>query len=109
MHVGKTAYSGHYTAQIRDFTTNEWNGFNDQIITKIKKKQQLGCTEEELESSSSAVTTKALSQDEQSQSSSSLPCSGKQKGALQPESGFKSSKAFSTANAYLLVYYRYIF
>lgn len=24
MHVGKTAYSGHYMAQIKNFQTNEW-------------------------------------------------------------------------------------
>lgn len=50
MHVGKTAYSGHYTAQIKNFQSNEWNNFNDEVITKIKKKQQLGCTDDEVES-----------------------------------------------------------
>lgn len=86
MHVGKTAFRGHYTAQIRDFDTQEWYTFNDQVITKIKKKQQLGCTEDEVESSSKADTAKSQ----------------------QTDSKGSSSKAFSTDNAYLLVYYRYV-
>ena len=30
MHVGKTAYSGHYMAQIKNFQTNKWYQFNDE-------------------------------------------------------------------------------
>lgn len=105
MHVGKTAYSGHYTAQIRDFATQEWNGFNDQVITKIKKKQQLGCTEDELESALNG-TSKTSSQDEPT-SSLTNGKSVKSTSSSQSDSGTKLSKTFSTANAYLLVYYRY--
>ena len=49
MHVGKTAYSGHYMAQIKDFQSGKWLQFNDEVITELKKKQQLGCTDEESE------------------------------------------------------------
>lgn len=83
MHVGKTAYSGHYTAQIKNFQSNEWFNFNDEVITKIKKKQQLGCTDDEVDS--------ANKKNDESQKDQ------EQKQAV---------KTFSTANAYLLVYYR---
>lgn len=78
MHVGKTAYSGHYMAQIKNFDSKEWYQFNDEQITRIKKKQQLGCTDDEPQKSE---------QQDSSQSST------------------KSSSS-STSNAYLLVYYR---
>ena len=80
MHVGKSAYSGHYMAQIKNFQTNEWFNFNDEVITKVKKKQQLGCTDEEVD-----------------------PKEEKEK---ETESSSRANKTFSTANAYLLVYYR---
>lgn len=79
MHVGKTAYSGHYMAQIKNFESKEWYQFNDEQITRIKKKQQLGCTDDE---------SQLKSEQETSSSQSS------------------STKSSSTANAYLLVYYR---
>ena len=80
MHVGKTAYSGHYMAQIKNFQKNEWFNFNDEQITKIKKKQQLGCVDSELDTKSNSQTEDQLDQ--------------------------LNGKTFSTANAYLLVYYR---
>jgi ubiquitin carboxyl-terminal hydrolase 48 len=83
MHVGKSAYSGHYLAHIKNFETDEWFCFNDEIITKIKKKQELGCTDDEIHTQSTTSTA-----DEQSTTRSS------------------KAKTFSTANAYLLVYYR---
>jgi uncharacterized protein YdaT len=95
MHVGKSAYSGHYTAQIRDFATQEWNTFNDEVITNIKKKQQLGCTEEEIES-------KTQVNEEPLTSASSGSKQQKDQQTKEPT----GSKTFSTANAYLLVYYR---
>lgn len=109
MHVGKTAYSGHYTAQIRDFSTQEWHGFNDQVITKIKKKQQLGCTEDELESSTGSSGSGG--KDECSGSTSTSSSGGKTSAKPTASSSDSSnapkpSKTFSTANAYLLVYYR---
>lgn len=81
MHVGKTAYSGHYMAQIKNFQNNEWFNFNDEVITKLKKKQQLGSIEDETDSKSSQPED--LTQTDQN-----------------------CGKTFSTANAYLLVYYR---
>jgi hypothetical protein len=87
MHVGKTAYSGHYMAQIKDFEKNEWYNFNDESITKLKRKNQLGCTEEEAESK------QTLSQNNDEQTSES-------------QSSTSNKKVFQTANAYLLVYYR---
>lgn len=42
MHVGKSAYSGHYMAHIKNFETNDCYNFNDESIQKIKRKQQLG-------------------------------------------------------------------
>jgi ubiquitin carboxyl-terminal hydrolase 48 len=54
MHVGKTAYSGHYMAQIKNFEKNKWLQFNDEVITELKKKQQLGCTDEESEKASTS-------------------------------------------------------
>ena len=33
MHVGKTAYSGHYMAQIKNFQSNKWLQFNDEVNT----------------------------------------------------------------------------
>lgn len=76
MHCGKTAYSGHYMAQIKNLQTNKWYQFNDEVISELKKKQLLGCTEDETE---------------------------KQNQSVQDD---KQSKTFSTSNAYLLVYYR---
>jgi ubiquitin carboxyl-terminal hydrolase 48 len=76
MHCGKTAYSGHYMAQIKNLQTNKWFQFNDEVISELKKKQLLGCTEDETDK-----------QNQQSQDE-------------------KQSKIFSTSNAYLLVYYR---
>ena len=84
MHVGKSAYSGHYTAQIKNFQTQEWSNYNDERITKIKKKQQLGSTEEELENAFKK---------EKEKEEKEMTASG-------------GAKTFSTANAYLLVYYR---
>ncbi len=88
MHVGKSANSGHYMAQIKNFQKNEWFNFNDEIITKLKKKQQLGCTDEESDSKASQGTDEAKEP---------IVDLAFQKGA---------AKTFSTANAYLLVYYR---
>jgi hypothetical protein len=90
MHVGKSAYSGHYTAQIKSFQTQEWSNFNDESITKIKKKNQLGCTDEELETASSKKEEKEE----------------KEAAAAAGVSKTPQSKTHSTANAYLLVYYR---
>lgn len=88
MHVGKSAYSGHYTAQIRNFQSQEWFNFNDESINKIKKKQQLGCTDEETD----AAASKKSDEKENAEKSTG--------------GGAKTTPAFSTANAYLLVYYR---
>jgi hypothetical protein len=85
MHVGKTAYSGHYMAHIKDFQKNKWFQFNDESITELKKKNQLGCTEEESEK-----TNKEKDKDKEASTTSS---------ATDP-------KLYSTSNAYLLVYYR---
>ncbi|CAF0845967.1 unnamed protein product, partial [Brachionus calyciflorus] len=79
MHVGKSAYSGHYTAQIKNFKTNDWFNFNDEIITKIKKKNLLGqCTDDGSEATDKNGT----------------------------DSSAQDKKTFSSSNAYLLVYYR---
>ncbi|RNA09573.1 ubiquitin carboxyl-terminal hydrolase 48 isoform X1 [Brachionus plicatilis] len=78
MHVGKTAYSGHYTAQIKKFQSNEWFNFNDEIITKIKKKNLLGQSTED----------------------------GFETAEKSDKSDSNDKKAFSSSNAYLLVYYR---
>jgi ubiquitin carboxyl-terminal hydrolase 48 len=82
MHVGKSAYSGHYLAHIKNFETDEWFSFNDEAITKIKKKQELGCTEDEIHNQAN------IADDQQATSKTT------------------KTKTFSTANAYLLVYYR---
>ena len=65
--------------------------FNDEVITKLKKKQQLGCTDEE-------------TVDLKSQAASSSPPEDSS-GASVIETTL-TSRTFSTANAYLLVYYR---
>ena len=79
LHVGKTAYSGHYTAQIKKFQTNEWFNFNDEVITKIKKKHFLGQSTED----GFVTAEKNDKSDDKS-----------------------DKKGFSSRNAYLLVYYR---
>ncbi|KAJ7087835.1 hypothetical protein C8R44DRAFT_28584 [Mycena epipterygia] len=37
LHKGKSAYHGHYEAQVFDATKQSWFQFNDEIVTKIKK------------------------------------------------------------------------
>ncbi|KAJ7156934.1 hypothetical protein C8R43DRAFT_1183392, partial [Mycena crocata] len=37
LHKGKSAYHGHYEAQVFDATQQSWFQFNDEIVTKIKK------------------------------------------------------------------------
>ncbi|KAJ7063468.1 hypothetical protein C8F01DRAFT_78645 [Mycena amicta] len=37
LHKGKSAYHGHYEAQIFDVVSNSWFQFNDETVTKIKK------------------------------------------------------------------------
>ncbi|KAJ7724461.1 hypothetical protein DFH07DRAFT_854832 [Mycena maculata] len=37
LHKGKSAYHGHYEAQVFDDTKHSWFQFNDEIVTKIKK------------------------------------------------------------------------
>ncbi|KAJ7940429.1 hypothetical protein B0H13DRAFT_2648065 [Mycena leptocephala] len=37
LHKGKSAYHGHYEAQVFDATKHSWFQFNDEIVTKIKK------------------------------------------------------------------------
>ncbi|KAF8212019.1 hypothetical protein K438DRAFT_1223096 [Mycena galopus ATCC 62051] len=37
LHKGKSAYHGHYEAQVFDTTKHSWFQFNDEIVTKIKK------------------------------------------------------------------------
>ncbi|KAJ7172277.1 hypothetical protein C8R46DRAFT_1175273 [Mycena filopes] len=37
LHKGKSAYHGHYEAQVFDSTKQSWFQFNDEIVTKIKK------------------------------------------------------------------------
>jgi hypothetical protein len=103
MHVGKSAYSGHYMAQIKKFETNEWFSFNDESIHKIKKKQQLGCTDDEIEKQKS--TTKQQSQSTELTSESTNENQSQTPPSKSNES-LKNFKSFSTSNAYLLVYYR---
>ena len=93
MHVGKSAYSGHYMAQIKNFETTEWFSFNDESIHKIKKKQQLGCTEDEIEKQKAKT-----SDNDTNTENASTPAKSNE--------SLKNSKSFSTSNAYLLVYYR---
>ncbi|KAK7020447.1 hypothetical protein R3P38DRAFT_2969526 [Favolaschia claudopus] len=37
LHKGKSAYHGHYEAQVFDAANGSWFQFNDEIVTKIKK------------------------------------------------------------------------
>ncbi|KAJ6623503.1 hypothetical protein B0H10DRAFT_2010118 [Mycena sp. CBHHK59/15] len=37
LHKGKSAYHGHYEAQVFDASKHSWFQFNDEIVTKIKK------------------------------------------------------------------------
>ncbi|KAJ7510074.1 cysteine proteinase [Mycena galericulata] len=37
LHKGKSAYHGHYEAQVFDDTKHSWFQFNDDLVTKIKK------------------------------------------------------------------------
>ncbi|KAJ7047010.1 hypothetical protein C8F04DRAFT_1062446 [Mycena alexandri] len=37
LHKGKSAYHGHYEAQVFDATKQSWFQFNDEIVTKIQK------------------------------------------------------------------------
>ncbi|KAF7363613.1 hypothetical protein MSAN_01018400 [Mycena sanguinolenta] len=37
LHKGKSAYHGHYEAQVFDASQHSWFQFNDEIVTKIKK------------------------------------------------------------------------
>lgn len=97
MHVGKSAYSGHYTAQIRNFESQEWFNFNDESINKIKKKQQLGCTDEEADTTTAAAAKKSEADKSEKDGGG---------GSEKATTSSKSPAAFSTANAYLLVYYR---
>ena len=99
MHVGKSAYSGHYMAQIKNFQSNEWFSFNDEVIHKIKKKQQLGCTEDEIEKQKTKSTENGNSNESNSENPS-------QSTPSRSNETLKSIKSFSTSNAYLLVYYR---
>ena len=100
MHVGKSAYSGHYMAQIKNFETNEWFSFNDESIHKIKKKQQLGCTEDEIEKQKTKAQQQAIDNEASSENASTQGTPSKANETL------KNIKSFSTSNAYLLVYYR---
>ena len=36
MHLGQSAYGGHYIAQIKDELTGKWWKFNDSNVTEIK-------------------------------------------------------------------------
>lgn len=46
MHLGVTAYSGHYIAHVRDSRSGDWYKFNDEEIEKMdSKKLQLGVDE----------------------------------------------------------------
>jgi ubiquitin carboxyl-terminal hydrolase 48 len=77
MHVGKTAYSGHYMAHIKDFETNKWFNYNDEVITEIKQNKLIGCIDDEVNSNEKVKTDK----------------------------NDKKEVKFKTSNAYLLVYY----
>ncbi|KAF7294772.1 hypothetical protein MIND_01014800 [Mycena indigotica] len=37
LHKGKSAYHGHYEAQIHDVTSSSWFQFNDEVVSRIKK------------------------------------------------------------------------
>ncbi|XP_034233930.1 ubiquitin carboxyl-terminal hydrolase 48-like [Thrips palmi] len=78
VHMGSSAYSGHYVAHIRDSVTGNWHKYNDESVENLEGKRLT-----------------LTSEDEASEVSSS-------KGKGRPQ---KCAKGFvSSKNAYMLVY-----
>ncbi|KAJ7775067.1 hypothetical protein B0H16DRAFT_1672615 [Mycena metata] len=116
LHKGKSAYHGHYEAQVFDATKQSWFQFNDEIVTKIQKLGDKRSTPEiiDVEAEESAKTSHTRKRenarkrrrvddsDEESNSSPANPprSSVPRRTAPDPES------RISSKDAYMLIYAR---
>ncbi|KAJ7097738.1 cysteine proteinase [Mycena belliarum] len=69
LHKGKSAYHGHYEAQVFDFNKGSWFQFNDEIVTKIKKlgeKEKLAAATDDNKNSGSPSVIDVEVEDEES-------------------------------------------
>ncbi|KAJ6497048.1 hypothetical protein C8R47DRAFT_1184375 [Mycena vitilis] len=118
LHKGKSAYHGHYEAQVFDASKHSWFQFNDEIVTKIKKIGDKGNASkadvidveaEDEKSQSSAARTKQREnarkrrrvEDSDQEGNSPPP------GPSRPRSTAPTSESrISSKDAYMLIYAR---
>ncbi|KAF7338128.1 hypothetical protein MVEN_02037600 [Mycena venus] len=121
LHKGKSAYHGHYEAQVFDFTNHSWFQFNDEIVTKIKKLGDKRSivendvidieAEEENESISQArnkqrENARKRRRVEDSDDESNSPIAGPSRSSVPRPTAPDPQSRISSKDAYMLIYAR---
>ncbi|KAJ7444900.1 hypothetical protein FB451DRAFT_1343700 [Mycena latifolia] len=114
LHKGKSAYHGHYEAQVFDYHKQSWFQFNDEIVTKIKK---LGDKDKRPSGGNPSLTSHARSKqrenarkrrrvEDSDEESSSSPQAGPSRDSVPRPMAPDSESRISSKDAYMLIYAR---
>ncbi|KAJ6525652.1 hypothetical protein B0H19DRAFT_585928 [Mycena capillaripes] len=123
LHKGKSAYHGHYEAQVFDATKKSWFQFNDETVTKIKKlgdKRPIVVDDEkhdiidvEAKSTQSSETRNKQRENvrkrqrvQDSDEESSSPPAGPSRSSVPRPTTTDSESRISSKDAYMLIYAR---